>query len=362
MIVFVACSESDTNTTPPGPDGGVTDGATPLPTDGGTSDASDPLADEVARRFTDATAKGFSGSANVTVRGRKILAAGYGKADRTKNTPNGVETAFDFGSVMKDLTAAAIFDLEGAGKLTTSKTLGAIFTDVPTDKAAITVLQLLQHRAGFDEYHDTEGDFEAMTRLEARARIFEQELRFAPGTDEAYSNSGFTLLADIVETVSGMPFVDYVRTRLFVPAGMSASGFPGDSLFQNVETAIGYEGETFGENDPAAWPYTWALVGNGGLVTTVGDLDRWVTATREGRVLSPAAFEAYRTNYLAGAARELEGAEVYAFAGAGDYGLGGLVLDCPERDTRIVIASNAYDAFAIEPFAIDLARLVLAAK
>lgn len=366
LTLFLACSsEKNTGDPPPTADGGqadAADGSLPDAADDDRTDAADPLATEVAQRFADAAAAGFSGSALVIVGGRQILAAGYGMADRQKGTPNGVETAFDFGSVLKDFTAAAIFQLAGEGKLTTSAPLSTLFDDVPADKATITVLQILQHRAGLAEYHDTEGDFEAMTRLEARARIFAEPLLFDPGEDEAYSNSGYTLLADIVETVSGQPFTDYVREHLFAPANLQASGFFGDPLFQQVDTAIGYEASTFGANDPAGWPYTWALIGNGGLVSTVGDLDRWATAMWTGRVLAPAAFDAYRSNYLESAKGELEGATVYAAAGGGDYGLGGLVLDCPEKSTRIVIGTNTHDSFDIETFGLELGRFVLSAR
>lgn len=356
LTASLACSSETSSGSPSAPpDGGQPDSGT-------APNASDPLAEEVAKRFEAAAADGFSGSALVTVSGRRIFAGGYGMSDRAKATPNGVDTAYDFGSVLKDLTAAAVFRLAADGKLGISDPLSTIFVDAPADKAAITVLQLVQHRAGLGEYHDTEGDFEPMTRLEARQRILAQELRFAPGTDEAYSNSGYTLLADIVETVSGKPFTDFVRERLFEPAQMKASGFFGDTVARQLDTAIGYEASTFGANDPSSWPYTWALVGNGGLVTTVSDLERWVTAVWKGEVLNGAAFDAYREHYLASVASELEDATIYATAGAGDYGLGGLVLDCPEKNTRIVIGSNAWEAFDVERFGLELGRLVLSAK
>ena len=83
--------------------------------------------------------------------------------------------------------------------------------------------------------------------LEARERIFAQELLFEPGTDEAYSNSGYTLLADVIETVSGVAFTDYVRSALFEPAAMNASGFYSEPVWQTVDTAIGYDASAFGE-------------------------------------------------------------------------------------------------------------------
>lgn len=316
------------------------------------------MKEELTRRFDAAVAAGFSGSALVVVGGRPVLANGYGLADRPRQVPNTADTAFDFGSVMKGFTSAAIFELAAQGKLAVAASIATVLEAVPADKRAITILQLIQHRAGLGEYHDTEGDFEPMTRLEARARIFAQPLLFEPGTDQAYSNSGYTLLADIVEIVSGQPFTEYVRTHLFVPAKMNDSGFFGDSVWQRVETAIGYDASTFGTNDPAEWPYTWSLVGNGGLVTTVSDLDRWLTSLWTGRVVAP-GFDAYRTQYLAGGAHDIDGKTVYVSAGAGDYGLGGFVMDCPAENTRVIIGTNTYDTFDIEAFGIAIGKLAL---
>ena len=321
----------------------------------------DDLRQEVERRLDEAADDGFSGSALVTVGGVQLVARGYGLADREHQIPNTPGTAYDLGSVMKDLTAAAIFKLQGENALTVRDSLAAIFDDVPPDKAAITLLQVIQHAAGFREYHDTEGDFEPMTRLEARQRILAQDLLFAPGSDDGYSNSGYTLLADVVEAVSGRDFTEYVAAELLDPAGMRDSGFFSDTTWDRVDTAIGYDAAVFQDNDPAHWPYTWALVGNGGLVTTVGDLERWFAAVEGGAVLAPAALAAYRADYLTGSSGELAGQTVLAVAGAGDYGLGGFAVDCPALETRVVIATNRYEVFDIEDFGVDLSELVLSA-
>jgi CubicO group peptidase (beta-lactamase class C family) len=320
----------------------------------------DALRDELESRFDDAAEDGFEGVALVMVAGETIFERGYGLADRQSEVENTLATAFDFGSVMKDLTAAALFKLEDEGALEADDTLESFFDDVPEDKAEITLLQLVQHSAGLDEYHDTEGDFEALTRQEARAAIFAQELLFEPGSDEAYSNSGYTLLADVIEEASGRAFTDYVRVELLEPAGMRASGFYGDEVWERVDTAIGYDDQMFEDNDPASWPLTWSLVGNGGLVATAGDVARWLVAVRDERALNEAAFARYEAEYLALSELELEGRAVYAFAGAGDFGLGGVAVDCPELDVQIVIATNTYTVFDIEALASELAMLVLA--
>ena len=329
---------------------------------GSESPAQDPpsaVRIEVERRIDEAVDAGFSGAILVSLDGERLVASGHGLADRESETPNNVETAFDVGSIMKTLTALALFSLAEEGALSLSDTLAELLPDVPADKAEITLLEVVQHSAGFDEYHDTMGDFEPMTRLEARARILEQELLFEPGSDEAYSNSGYTLLADVIETVSGSAFTDYVRQAVLEPASMAHSGFYPDELWQDVDTAIGYDASTFGENDPATWPYTWALVGNGGLVATVIDLERLGVALWSGALLGPETQAGFHDDYLSLGEAELSGETVYAEAGAGDYGLGGVVLEAPERGTRVVIATNTYEAFDVETFAVELMTFLL---
>jgi CubicO group peptidase (beta-lactamase class C family) len=314
---------------------------------------------EIREQIDDAVASGFSGAILMTVEGERLIAEGHGLANRERQTENTAETAFDVGSILKSFTATAIFRLAEQDSLELSDSLGDIFPGAPPDKASVTLLQILQHSAGFDEYHDTEGDFEPMTRLEARQRIFEQELLFSPGTDTAYSNSGYTLLADVIETVSGEPFVDYLRSALFEPASLEQTGFYSEPLWQTVETAVGYDASTFGGNDPAEWPYTWALVGNGGLVTTVRDLDRWLTALWDGRVVSEATLELMRSEYLDYGAAEINGHTVYSEAGAGDFGLGGVLVFAPVPDTRVLIATNTYETFDIETLGLDLTLLAM---
>jgi len=336
VLFAVACSDAEPDTSP-----------------------SDPAYPEIEAKFEAAEADGFSGAALVTVDGNRAVARGFSYSNRETEVQNTTSTAFDVGSLMKDLTAAAIFLLDEEGELSLSDTLGQIFPDVPDDKTDITVLQIVQHAAGFDEYHDTEGDFEPMSREEARSRILDQELLFAPGTDEAYSNSGYTLLADIIETVSGTPFTEFVHEKLLSRANMEQSGFYSEPLWQSVDTAIGYDSDSFEDNDPATWPYTWALVGNGGLVSSVEDLDRWIVALEGGQVLSPDTFETMKSEYLELGAVIIEDEVVYAGAGAGDFGLGGVAVSIPGRNTRILLASNSYDTYDVEALAEELILSVL---
>jgi CubicO group peptidase (beta-lactamase class C family) len=315
--------------------------------------------DAVRVLIDEAVEAGFSGAILITADGKRLTTEAHGLADRDSATANTPNTAFDVGSILKSFTATAIFRLTEDGVVTLDTSLDEILPDVPADKADITLREVVQHRAGFDEYHDTTGDFESMTRLEARAHIFAQELLFSPDTGEAYSNSGYTLLADVIETVSGEPYVDFVRHALFERAGMSSSGFYSEPVWAEVDTAIGYDASTFGDNDPATWPYTWALVGNGGLVTTVGDLERFITALFGGRVVGEATLDAMREVYFGAGEATVGGELVYGEAGAGDFGLGGVAVFAPGSETRIIVATNTYEVFDIESFASELALLLL---
>lgn len=313
--------------------------------------------DPVRTLIDDAVASGFEGAILVRVEGEVVVLEGHGVANRDMDTPNAPSTAFDFGSIMKDFTAAAVFSLQSDGVLSTGDTLGTLLPDVPADKSEITVLQLLQHQAGFGEYHDTLGDFEPMDRAQARAAILGQRLLFEPGSDEAYSNAGFTLLADIVETVSARSFTDHVHEAVIEPAGLQATGFFGEPRWQNHPSAVGYDASMFQDNDPASWPYTWALVGNGGLVTTVEELDLWLDAVWSGGVLDEAGFEAFRADYLRPV--DVDGVDVFAYAGGGDYGFAGVAIDVPSAGGRVVIGTNTADNFDIESLAQAVALAAL---
>lgn len=231
--------------------------------------------------------RGFSGVVLIA-KGDKILAQqAYGSASCDGQIPNRADTVLAIGSITKMFTAAAIAQLADAGRLKLDGTLGEYLDDVPEDKAKITIRQLLNHTSGLRTYHETtnEGDFQPMSKEEAVEVIMRRKLKFAPGEREAYSNSGYTLLAVLVERVSGQSYTAYVRKHLLQPSGMNATGFWGET-FQPVAAT---PAKIDGCSSPDSWDYSWVLVGNGGMVSTVGDLHRWVIALQGDRVLSAAA-------------------------------------------------------------------------
>lgn len=159
---------------------------------------------------------------------RVVFHEAYGPANRKQGLPNRTDTAFDIGSISKTFTAAAIYQLVHAGKLSLDDTLGEHFSDAPEDKKSITIGQVLNHTAGLAQYHDRKGDFEVMSRERALERIFGTTLRYTPGSAYGYSNAGFTLLAILVENMTDRPFRDYCREHFFGPLGMKHTGYYGD--------------------------------------------------------------------------------------------------------------------------------------
>ncbi|HMB89639.1 MAG TPA: serine hydrolase [Rhodothermales bacterium] len=284
---------------------------------------------------------GFSGSVLVATAAGVVLEKGYGLAERSRNLPNTGSTVFPLGSIVKVFTREAIQQLAKQGQLTLNDPLSTFFDDVPADKQAITIQHLLDHQAGLAAHHDREGDFEPMDRPEALRRIWAQELRFAPGTSRAYSNSGYTLLAAIIETVSGQSYPDFVLEKLIRPAGLTHTGFYRDPRWADEQVAIGYEARRFGEvNSPKYWPGpTWALMGSGGMGSTVRDLYTWMQTMllQHGFTPEPEAESPNRTgqDYLD---------EAVAFAaGGGDYGHYAVTAVLPDGTTLVVMNNASKD-------------------
>ena len=166
---------------------------------------------------------GFSGTVLVAREGEIVLHKGYGLADRRREIACRPDTIFDLGSVTKQFTATAILKLEMAGKLRTDDTLAKHFEGIPRDKAGITLHQLLTHTSGLDHAYGKDENY--APRDVALQVFFKMPLLFTPGEKFHYSNPGYSILAAIVEDVSGLPYERYLRKELFEPAGMTETGY-----------------------------------------------------------------------------------------------------------------------------------------
>jgi CubicO group peptidase (beta-lactamase class C family) len=232
---------------------------------------------------------GFSGAVLVMHKGEVVLERGYGLADRERGIPVTPDTLFDIGSIVKTFTATAIQHYVDAGKISFDDTLPKFFDNVPADKQKITLRQLMTHTAGLPLY--TGGDYELITREKMIEMAFADPLRFEPGSRWAYCNSCYSLIAAMLEKLSGMPYEQYIHEKLLVPAGMHYTGYVIPNWMGRT-VARGYS-DNVDDGSPLqkAWygdGPSWALRGNGGFLASVRELGLWARALNGTKVASAA--------------------------------------------------------------------------
>ena len=235
-----------------------------------------PQVDKLFARWTNATPGCVVGA---DVNGKPVVRAAYGMADLERDIPMTLETVSEVGSVSKQFTAAAVLLLARDGKLSLDDKVRKYIPELPDVAAEITVRQMLNHTAGLRDW----GGLAAIagwprgTRVHTHAHVLDlvsrqRMLNFEPGTRWSYSNTGYNLAAILVDRVSGMSFADFTRTRLFEPLGMKDTSWRDDHTRIVRRRAIGYS-EQQGRFS-TFMPFE-NVHGNGGLLTTVGDLLKW---------------------------------------------------------------------------------------
>ena len=235
-----------------------------------------PAVDAVFARWT-VTTPGCA--VGVGVDGKPVLERAYGMADLERGVPNASDTIFEAGSVSKQFTAAAVLLLARDGKLSIDDPVRKYVPEVPDYGVPLTIRHMLTHTSGLRDW----GSIEAIagwprgTRAYTHAHVLEivsrqKALNFTPGTAWSYSNTGYNLAAVIVSRVSGQPFADFTRDRIFKPLGMTRTSWRDDYTRIVRQRAIAYapQGDGYHEDMPFE-----NVHGNGGLLTTVGDLLRW---------------------------------------------------------------------------------------
>ena len=238
--------------------------------------SSQPRVDAIFNRFTSST-PGCAVAADV--RGEPMIRAAYGSADLEHDTPITTDTIFEAGSVSKQFTAAAVALLARDGKLSLDDPVRKYVPELPDFGAPLTIRMLLQHTSGLRDW----GNLVALagwprtTRVHTHAHILDvlsrqRSLNFPPGTRWSYSNSGYNLAAIIVSRVSGKSFAEFTKTTIFDPLGMKDTSWRDDytRIVKRRANAYANRGGTFTLSMPFENVY-----GNGGLLTTVGDLLKW---------------------------------------------------------------------------------------
>ena len=270
-----------------------------------------PDVDAVFSQWTTATP---GCSVGVDLDGRSVLEKGFGMADLERGTANRHDTIFEAGSVSKQFTAAAVLLLARDGKLSLDDPIQKYLPELPDYGAAVTIRHLLTHTSGLRDWGSVAGigGWPRTTRVYTHAHVLDilsrqRALNFVPGSRWSYSNSGFNLAAMLVARVSGMSFSEFTRQRLFNPLGMTSTSWRDDHTRIVPGRALAYEREDDGYHLDLPFENVY---GNGGLLTTVGDLLKW-TRNFQSPVVGDAAF-----------VREQTTPGRFSDGRAHDYGLG----------------------------------------
>jgi D-alanyl-D-alanine carboxypeptidase len=184
----------------------------------------------------------FSGVVLVARDGRAIFERAYGLADRASQVPNTVGTRFNLSSVNKVFTMAAIEQLKAAGRLKGEDTIGALLPDYPNEQGRrATVEQLLAHRGGISDFFGPDFVAASPRRFRSNADYFAfvapRPLYFEPGSQRRYCNGCYIVLGEIVARVSGVPYEQYMRERIFAPRGMTHTDWlQSDGINERVAT------------------------------------------------------------------------------------------------------------------------------
>jgi CubicO group peptidase (beta-lactamase class C family) len=241
--------------------------------------------------FADYAVPGAPGASVVVVKdGRVVLRRAFGLANLEPRTAATPRTDYRLASVTKQFTAMAIMILAEQHRLSYDDPVSRYLPGLPAHARGVTIRHLLNHTGGIWDYEDFVPDSQTyqvkdadVLRLVGRA----DSLYFPPGSAYRYSNTGYSLLALVVEQVSGMPFARFLKRRIFVPTGMLNSVAYQEGLSTVPHRAYGFtpEGTRFRPTDQSN---TSAVLGDGGIYTSVDDLVQWHLALERHHLVRPA--------------------------------------------------------------------------
>jgi len=307
-----------------------------------------------------------------SVHGKPVLANGYGMADLEHDVKITPDTIFEAGSVSKQFTAAAVLLLARDGKLSIDDPVRKYIPELPEYPSPLTIRHMLTHTSGLRDW----GSVEAIAGWPRTSRVYthadvldivsrQKSLNFTAGTHWSYSNTGYNLAAIIVQRVSGQSFPDFTRARIFEPLGMAHTSWRDDftRVLKNRAVAYSERDGVFHTDMPFENVY-----GNGGLLTTVGDLLHWNENFATPKI-ADAAFETLQQQpaHLNDGARlgyafglfetTTNGVRIVEHSGS-TAGYSAHLLRMPEQAISVAVLCNATSARATD-YAHEVADLYL---
>jgi CubicO group peptidase (beta-lactamase class C family) len=213
----------------------------------------------------------------------------YGTADLETGRSITAESSFYLASISKQFTAMAVMLLAEQGKLRFDDRMAAYLPRFPSWGGDITLRHMLHHTSGLPGYHLFIPELHGVTNEDVLERVMDLDRpEFPAGTKFAYNDTAYTLLATVVTIVSGRPFADFLKARIFDPLGMKHTVAYDASRPARHALVPGYlkQGGEF-----MRWEYPLLTVGDGGIFSTLDDLFLWDQALNTERLVPTAALE-----------------------------------------------------------------------
>lgn len=216
--------------------------------------------------------------------GQIIKAEGYGFADIKRRIPATPETVYRIASVSKQFIAAGIMVLVQDGRLSLDDSVRKYLEGAPATWSGITIRHLLTHTSGLVREAPGFDPFKIQSDAQVIRTAYPLPLRFAPGENWEYSNTGYFVLAEIIRIVAGRPWTEYLRDAVFKPSGMNST-WP-----TNTTEPVPNRGQGYVDNDaPRNAPNWVALRPSGAFLSTALDLAKWDAMLYTDTVLTDAS-------------------------------------------------------------------------
>jgi CubicO group peptidase (beta-lactamase class C family) len=218
------------------------------------------------------------GSVLVSKDGKTIFSKSYGLANIEYNIPNTNNTLFNIGSISKQFTAMGIVLFEEQNKLSFDDNIRKYIPELPNFSEIITIRHLLHHTSGLRDLHGLlglagwrSGDLETNDDVYKIIKN-QKELNFKPNEEFLYSNTGYILLAKIIENISQLKFDQWMKQNIFQPLGMKNTYVETslDNIVRNNATSY-YLRKEF----KRALEY-WGYYGSGNMHSTIEDVNIWL--------------------------------------------------------------------------------------
>ena len=297
--------------------------------------------------------------------GKSVVRRPYGQSNLEDHIATTPKTNYRLASVTKQFTAAAILLLIEDGKISLDDRLRRWLPSLPSALDSVTITHLLTHTSGIIDYEDVIPagtvaqlhDADVLRLLEPQDSVY-----FKPGTSYRYSNSGYALLALIVERASGKSFAIFLRERIFLPLGMNHTVAYEEGTSTVSNRAFGYtlKDGVWTRKDQST---TSAVLGDGGIYSSIDDLTKWDAALYDSRLLSDnsrrLAFTPHtatdRTDVKYGFGWRITGETLWHSGET--VGFRNVIVRYPSRRLTVVVLTNRDDPAPYET-ALAVARLI----